>query len=948
MKPLLQEIADYYITRYKNEITDFCFVFPNKRAGVFFNHYLAEAAEREKYPLIHPEVLTISDFVAEMIQLVEATRIEQLLILYRCYCEIVSESIDADSKSEQVDFNKFQFWGDILLTDFTDVDKYMVDPAEIFHNIESLKEISSNYLTPEQIEIIKRYWGEQRAPKGVTEFWNHAVHVSTGSDHGDRVSTASFIKLWQVMSELYTRFNAELEKRGLAYQGMLYRRAYESLKVTPAGELPYNRYVFVGFNVLSTVEEKIFSIMKTKHIADFFWDYASPAFSDENNRATRFLKKYIQEFPSPADVTFINKRLTDWPRIEVIAVPTTIGETKVVSRILKKLINIDGVNDKTLISTAIVLPDENLCTPIVNSIPSAITDINVTMGFPMRYTPVASLMSAIGIMQTRSRKLKYENAYFRDDVIQVLSHPIIRAISSKTCDLLNKEITEKRLFNVPLSLLESDSYVLLRPLFKLSPDKRSAREVFDYLKEIAQWLLDVVKVNYLIPVSPDDVKSDDEDSLVEERLSAVGAIEVGFLKHYIAGIDELQRLHHRHLDDLNVEMNDSTIFHLVERIISGETVTFEGRPLKGLQVMGVLETRAIDFDNVIITSMNERIFPRKHFTKSFIPPALRRGYGMATLDHQESISAYYFYRLLTRAKKVYLLYDSSTRGTSSGEPSRYINQLRYLYQPSTIRYSTAYYNLHVGDTYKVSLKLDQARRAILSSYLEDQDHRSLSATAINTYINCPFQFALSYIEGYYERDEVKDYFDESAYGLVVHQVVEKLYSRRQINGKPVLINRSTINSLRRREIIEPEIKSAINTIFLKREANDTAALTADADIISKIIYKMVDNMLSHELDEYDCFTFISAEERERVMLYLSERLRINFNYTIDRIDMVTRPDGKKILRIIDYKTGSDSLKADVDTLLPILKDFVIRRYYSCFYIVMLFCRNIQNIIEKIF
>ncbi|MDE7385808.1 MAG: PD-(D/E)XK nuclease family protein [Muribaculaceae bacterium] len=914
MKPFLQEIAEYYLSRCGAGIIDYCFVFPNKRAGVFFNHYLAEAARAKCTPLIHPEVMTVSAFVTEITGLVEASRIEQLLILYRCYREIMAEHTPPGMEPEHVDFNKFQFWGDILLNDFTDVDKYLVNPAEIFHNIESLKEISANYLTPEQIEIIKRYWGDEKAPRGVAEFWNHAVHVSDSDSHGKRVSTASFIKLWQVMNELYVRFNTVIAERGLAYQGKLYRRAYDMLKECDAESLPYERYVFIGFNVLSTVEEKIFAVMRDRHVADFFWDYASPAFSDTHNRATRFLKQYVLDFPSPADAHFARQKLETWPDIRIIAVPTTIGETKVVSGVVKKLLEKQNDTEKTLLSTAIVLPDENLCVPMVNSLPPSITDINVTMGYPMRYTPVASLMSAIASMQMRSRKLRYENAYFRDDVIQVLSHPLIRSISSSTCDLINKEINDNRMFNVPLSMLADKRFEALRPLFALAPDYRSSRQVFGYLRELAGWLLAAVRNLYIQPPSADDVVEIIDDEDVEDTYSALGAIEIGFLKHYIATLDELQRLQAVHLDDLNVEMSDSTVFHLVERLMAGENVTFEGRPLKGLQVMGMLETRAIDFENVIITSMNERIFPRKHFAKSFIPPALRKGYGMATIDHQESISAYYFYRLISRARTVFLLYDSSTRGTLSGEPSRYINQLRYLYRPDTLVDINAGYNLHVGDDYDVSLRLDSDRRAILAGYLQDSDYRSLSATAINTYINCPFQFALSYIEGYHERDDVKDYFDEATYGLVVHQVVENLYTGLQTDGKPVLINRTVINRLKRPEVIMPEIHRAINTHFLRRDGNDRGTLPADADIIAKIIYHMVNNMLGHELDEYDCFTFISGEKRERVMLRISDRLTINFNYTIDRIDMVTRRDGKRILRIVDYKTGSDSLEADIDLL----------------------------------
>jgi len=906
MKPLLQDIAEYYIGRQGRDITNYCFVFPNKRAGVFFNHFLARAAEDAGFPLIHPEVLTISDFIAGFTDSVEASRIEQLFILYRCYRDVMTRNRTTEEEADGVDFNKFQYWGDVLLSDFTDVDKYLVDPAELFHNIETLREISSNYLTPEQIEVIKRYWGDDKVPRQVAEFWNHAVHVSDSGEHGDRRATAPFIKLWQVMYELYTAFNTELDSRGLCYQGMVYRRALDEICMASPDDFPYDRYVFIGFNVLSTVEERIFADMRDKGIADFFWDYASPSFADGENRATRFLRNYVKDFPQPDDAAGIGAMLTGWPRIEVVGVPSVNGQTKVVSEIIASLMP-DGGTDTTLLSTAIVLPDENLCMPIINTLPPEIREINVTMGIPLRNTPVASLMSSIISMQLRARRVRYENTFFRDDVIAVLSHPLVRSISSVTCDRIAKAVSLQRLFNVPRTLLMSAEFEPLHQLFESPSDPDSSREVFAYLKRLVEWLLGRVYLRYTIQA---DVTGEDDD-IPEPTLTAAGAIEAGFLRHYLCAIDELQRLQRNHLEDLKVDLTDSTVFHLVERLMGGESVSFEGRPLKGLQVMGMLETRAIDFENVIITSMNERIFPRKHFSKSFIPPALRHGYGMATIEHQESISAYYFYRLISRARRVFLLYDSRTQGTRSGEPSRYINQLRYLYRPEGLRVATASYDLKVDDADKVTLSIDSVRRAKLDSYISIDNPRYISATSINNFINCPIQFALSYLEGYFDNDDVKDFFDEATFGSVLHRVVERLYSSLQVDGKPVVVDKSVIGRLNRTEVIMPEIKRAINKLYLGRLEEDTAPLTGDAELIARMMNDMVRYMLSHELDSYDSFIFISGERKENVRLKISDRLTINFSYTIDRVDEVIDETGRRVIRIIDYKTGGDKVSTTI-------------------------------------
>lgn len=912
MKPLLQEIAEYYISRYGRGVIDCCFVFPNKRAGVFFNHFLGRAAEDAGYPLIHPEVLTISDFVSDFTDDVEATRIEQLFILYRCYRDIVLAGCAEGEEPDSVDFNKFQYWGDVLLSDFTDVDKYLVDPAELFHNIESLREISSTYLTPEQIEVIKRYWGDDKAPRQVADFWNHAVHVSDTGDHADRRSTTRFIRLWQVMNRLYETFNEELARRGLTYQGRIYRRALDTVMAMSPGDFSSGRYVFIGFNVLSTVEERIFSVMRDKGIADFFWDYASPSFDDPGNRATRFLRRYIKDFSQPADAVDVGRHMETWPRIEVIGVPSVSGQTKVVSDIVSSLL-LDGGNESMLLSTAIVLPDENLCMPVINSLPADIRDINVTMGFQLRNTPVASLLSSIISMQLRARRARYEDSFFRDDVVAVLSHPLIRSVSSVTCDAISKVISSRRLFNVPRQLLMSEAYAPLHPVFALASRPESGREVFSFLKTLVAWLLDKVYARYAVADcdgEPDD--NDGRDDMVPEvTLTAAGALEAGFLYRYLNALDELQRLQRSHLDDLKVDLTDATVFHLVEKLTAGESVSFEGRPLRGLQVMGMLETRALDFENVIITSMNERVFPRKHFSRSFIPPALRRGYGMATIEHQESISAYYFYRLITRARRVYLLYDSRTRGTKSGEPSRYINQLRYLYRPPRLVQRTVAYDLRVDDMDPVTLGIDAGRRAILDRYVSTTDPRYISATSINNYINCPIQFALSYLEGYHDNDDVKDFFDEATFGSVLHQVVERLYTSLQTEGRPVVIDRGVIGMINRAEVIMPEIRKAINVLYLGRREDDPAPLTGDADLISRMMLDMVRYMFSHELDSYDSFTFISGERKENVRLRISDRLTINFSYTIDRVDEVVDEAGRRVIRIIDYKTGSDEVKTTV-------------------------------------
>ncbi len=910
MKPFLQEIAEYYVERHSDSLTDYCFIFPNKRSGVFFSHYLAQEALAHSRSILLPEITTISEFVTETADAIEASRLEQLFILYHCYRKIAREMGGVEGEDLIIDFNKFRFWGEVLLSDFTDVDKYRVDPAELFHNIDTLKEISADYLTPEQIEVIERYWGADKIPPAISDFWRHVVHTSDSGNDNPRVSTTSFIKLWQILHPLYLAYNEELERRGLSYQGKTYRDALNTLRDTAADDLPYARYVFIGFNVLSTVEEEIFSTLKNKRVADFFWDYVSPAFVDDENRATGFLKEYVKKFPQPADATGVGERLKEFPRIDVIALPAVEGQLKMASRILQSTFPADEIEKANLLSTAIVLPDESLVLPLIDSLPPYIREVNVTMGYPMRNTPIASLISAVITMQLKASRHNGEFTYFHEDVRAVLSHPFVRALGSDEADMIVKLLNDNRIFNVPVSLFNSPVYRRIAPLFSTVVVAETTDNVIAFLENLCRWLLAEVKERYRSdePVNDED---DPGDRIVDEApLTNAGAIEAGFLRHFLFAIDELKRLRQEHSADLEVDLEDSTVFHLAERLVGSESVRFEGMPLKGLQVMGMLETRALDFENVIIPSMNERIFPRRHFSKSFIPPALRAGYGMATIDHQESISAYYFYRLISRAKRVYLLYDSRSSGISSGEPSRYINQLQFIYQPKQLSFYTGSY-LMSGNSEKspFSLTLSEAQRDALRRYLDPRSGRYLSASAINKYINCPVDFLLSVVEGYREDDEVKTFMDESTLGTVVHEVVEKLYRSHQKEDEPLHVDKELIKILDNDRVIRKYVDRAINANYLKLEDNLDAPLTGDADVMASIICQLVKLMLHHELDGLREFRFISAEEEKVGTLTFPGGLKINFKYFIDRVDIPTFDSGYEPYRIIDYKTGSDDTKA---------------------------------------
>lgn len=920
--PFLRQVAKAYADNEREHLADFCFIVPNKRSGVFLSKYFSEVLTADgTEAALTPSVITISDFISELSDKTEVSRIEMLFILYEVYSEIVRKHMtDADIASGKglVDFNRFQYWGDILINDFGDVDRYLVDARQLFRNIESLKEISANYLTEEQLEVIRRYWNEELVPEPVKEFWNHAVHVNSRRDgKAANKNVAGFVKLWQVMLEVYDSFRNRLSAEGLGYGGMIYREVAEMLKEADADDFDCDRYIFTGFSVLSKSEQSIFTSMQRLGIADFYWDYASPAMYIKGNRASRFISRYVKEYPSLYRVGL--DKVTDCPDITVVAVPSTFGQAKTVVPILKRLYpqrfgaaSPAGSPDPALEDTAIVLPDENLVSPLLNAIPEAISTVNVTMGFPLSHTTVASLIKNIVSMQLRARELRSVDTFFFEDVIALLSHPLIRSRYAAVCDKIVATINKQRIFNVPVTFFDNAEYTGVRQVFSIVKNLNDSDGVIDYLDNLLLWLADVISPGYRANEVPD--ASDETDEAEVTGHSRSTRLELQYIQSYRAAVDELRRLNERYLKSGKLFLEDKTVFHLAERILGNQSVAYEGMPLKGLQVMGVLESRGLDFDNIILTSMNERIFPRKHYAKTFIPDALRKGYGMATIDHQESMYAYYFYRLIARARHVYLLYDARTSGLRAGDMSRYINQIKYQFPADKVRFTGSQYRMAPTKPDVLSVSKTPAIMRELQRFMSKKNSRFLSAHSLNTYINCPMQFYLANIERYYPENDVHDFMDEGTYGTIVHEVAERMYIELKGDSESLPLTPEVYRKLSDKKMLEEYVARSIRTHYLCLPPDDPSPLFGDSAIFQKLIVRTLLKMFEREQELCDV-EFMAGEDSKYVRLKVNDRFTINLNYRIDRVDRVCAPGTEPMIRIIDYKTGSDKTSAvNIDRL----------------------------------
>jgi len=882
MVSFLQQVAQVYLDNERENMMDYCFVFPNKRSGTFFRHYLRQLSAGR--PLGMPEIATIGDLTARLTSLVEAPRLEQLFVLYDRYRNIGGESID---------FDRFLFWGEMILGDFNDVDLYLVDPDKLFVNLRRYREVSANYLTDEQREILQRYWGEQFSSPSPEHFWEH-LHYDSPTPLEQK-----FLKLWEVLAQLYHDFTSTLRQNGMGTQGMIAREAVTRLRTCRTSELTHSRYIFVGFNVLTLSELSLFENLDVRGVADFYWDNASPAMRVKGNAASRFIDRNIRQFRSRYDLNALFPMPADrFPDIRLMGIPSSTGQAKMAGKQLKEWIDA-GITSTSAdsLDTAVVLPDDSLLIPMIHSVPGNLDQLNVTMGLPMRTTSFASLIGLLVSMHLRATEQRGEWSYFYDDVRSVITHPLLTATYPKGCEALTRMFMTRRIYMLPASVATAEAPDLAFIFAPVSnPD--SLDEVYGYFHTLLTTLRDAL--------GGEDVRK----------------VETFFINAYLDALDELRDA----ASKWSIQLSDSTFIQLLQKALSGASVSFIGEPLRGLQIMGVLETRALDFTNLIILSMNERIFPRKHYTRSFIPDSLRQSYGMATTDFQESIYAYYFYRLISRAERVTIYYDSRNGPTYTSEMSRYITQLLYLHPECHITHTLGSYEIIPGETPGISIPRTPDIKARLLTYCTEGG-RALSASSINDYINCPLQFYLKNLCGLDTDNETPDYMDSATYGSIVHTVAQKVYLDLRGDTPSVKITAEMLdNIINSKTLLDRLITSTVNELFNRRPAGDLSPLVGEAKVMGNIIKYFLTRMFELE-KAFAPFDFIDAEHTIKSTMRLAPDLNINIKQYLDRVDRIYPPGHygdptQGTIRIIDYKTGVDNIdfKSLDDLFDPTAKD----------------------------
>ncbi|MGM9842209.1 MAG: PD-(D/E)XK nuclease family protein [Candidatus Limisoma sp.] len=843
-KSFLSLVARAFIE--DSELSKMLFVLPNRRSCTFLRNEMHMAARQS---MIMPSIVTISDFVAEQSNLVEADRIELLFALFNVYKSLKG--------TQDVTFERFLYWGDTILNDFNDIDMYLIDSNEVLKNLVDYKEINTNPLTEKQCEVIRRYWGEERTP---------------GGDEGLFEKSEKYRVLWSKLPELYEKFRSALLRRGIGYPGLIYRNAAEQIKNRK--DFGYEQIVFVGFSTLSAAEKSIFEGLK--EIGDYYWDCNGPVFEDTDNLASFFTGDYIKVFPSKRDLG--EEPITKLPNINVISVPSGSGQAKVVGKILNELYP-KGKEYNNLVEAAVVLPEEKHLYSMLYSVPEQITAINVTMGFPIKQSSSATFFNTLNSMLKRSRVVDNETCYFYEDLNSLLSHPFI-ATNRKFVAAVQSKITEGRLYFVPTSVIceHSDNFT---PIFEYRADI----DGYEYLKGVLGAIVG------------------------SEGLSQIDSYFLEIYNNAILRIKQLTEKEH-------IVTQGLQYLYLTNRLLSTVTVPFESEPLVGMQIMGVLETRLLDFKNLFILSMNEKVYPTKSYTASFIPQFMRRGYGMPTRLQQDAMQTYYFYRMLSRAENVYLIYDTRVQGRSSGEESRFIKQLERIYKDKCQSFQRSIYSFTLASRKKDQIVVTKTEdiQNKLKRYLAsngETPERCLSPSTIYKYLGCSLRFYLESVEGIKEPEEIDDFIDPATFGNVIHRTLQTAYE----DAPQEKVSAQFLEGLKAGGI-DNYIKQAIVSEYMQKDPTsyiiDDKTMTGDVSVILAAVHEMIIPMLEYEIQTFcqngTVFEYVEGETKKMCTIPINAG-NVNIEFIIDRLD---RAGGT--LRIVDYKSGNDEIAlSNIDT-----------------------------------
>ncbi|MFY0598395.1 MAG: PD-(D/E)XK nuclease family protein [Cyclobacteriaceae bacterium] len=833
----IQELAQRVLSE-NESLENVTIIFPNRRAGLFFRKALAEIIDK---PIWMPEVSSLEDFVLRNQPLKKIETLEGVFSLFEIY-----KAFQTGEES----FDQFYFWGEMILKDFNEIDHYLVDPKRLFTSIKTQKELDEEFyfLDDEERKIIQSFWASFLPKSSKTQ--------------------EAFLETWKILLPIYEKFIARLIEDGVAYMGLIYRQFCEKMDHHLSG---YDRKVyFAGFNALTFTEEKIFKYFVREKGAEIAWDLDSYYFNNKKQEAGFFLREYARDsvlektfskepptrFENPNSKTFIKT-----------GVSLEVGQTKALAENLEKLAQSPDFKPE---KTVIVLPQENMLFPVLHALPDAIDKINITMGFPLKDTPVYSLVESLLILQNPPRKSEINKVlFYYKPVVEILEHPLITGIEEEKSNKVISQIKKRNQI-----ILYEDSFDFEHPLLKL---------IFSKATHPLIYLMDVLK------------------ALHEHWKEAEHEVELSFIGRFYEHIFSLKEM----LGDREDQLSIDFLIKLFRKLSRSLKIPFTGEPLHGLQIMGILETRNLDFDNVFILNMNEDAWPAPPKRGSFIPYNIRKAFDLPVQDHHDAIYTYLFYRLLQRAKHVHFYYNTVSEFNLNGELSRLVQQLE-VESGFEIKNNILANPIKVPIPQPISVeKSDEVfnkMRRFLSGY-EGRDASRFTPSALNAYLDCRLRFYFKYVEKLWEPDEIHEEMDAMVFGNILHNTMELLY-------------KSFIKK-EKRDIINPQdffwikagVDGALKQTFIEHYGIKTEKNFKPEGrtlIAWDILRKFINQILT--LDEKHApFKILGLEASTREGFVVdfplsinSEDISVRLKGIIDRIDYKLGN-----VRILDYKTGRD-------------------------------------------
>src|SRR4030095_9312368 len=829
MKPFLERFADELLNKYGENISRICVIFPSRRAGIYFKKYLSMKIDT---PIWAPAVSAIQDFISKYSSYPVSDKLSLVFELFEVF----------KKHGPEESFDKFYPWGEMLLNDFDEIDKNLVNADHLFRILHEYKKVEGEFeFKVSDSEEFEKFW-KSFSKRDLTDLQKE------------------FIDMWEIIGRVYHDFKKNLRAKKISYEGMAYREIYEMAR-TKNLKTPYIKIIFAGFNSLNKAEEGIIDELVKQGTCETYWDTDEYYMENKIQEAGASLRKNAEKFNSGKLKWQENLLKTDSKKIKFIGAPLPVSQAKALGNELKNLVP-DNAG-----KTAVVLPDENLLVPVLRSIPDSVESLNITMGFPVKNSSLYNLVQLLKNLQKNKKGEDSNSVYYHKDVVQILLHPYIKFLGTYEIYKLVNDIKKRNIIYVSSNRITGYFSEVPELISEIFTGVETAEKSLEYLYKIVL--------------------------LISRKLDIMGAgrkFELEYLYKFYTELNHLSDIFSKYSTKIEIV----TFWKLLVEVLDSLRIPFTGEPLRGIQFMGLLETRLLDFETVFILSMNEGIMPKGYTQSSFIPYNLRRAFRLPTYEDEDSNYAYNFYRLIQRAKNIFLIYNTEPGELSGGEKSRFIMQIEN-------ELARENHNITLEDlVLQTDIEIPKRKEIIIDKTagiietLKKQEY--LSATGLTSYINCPLQFYLRTVARLREEESVEEFFTGAGFGNLLHQIMELVYS----GNENKVVDKAAIKALKSQldKNYDNLWQEACNLIPEFKEL-DQALLGKNLlykNVIKKLVYKILENDLKESP-----FKIIALEKKmSRDITINSDGEEINIKL-YGRLDRIEEKNGE--MRIIDYKTG---------------------------------------------